>query len=73
MKVLGSIPVKQFFYDDLAELAMPFSLLLLPDNDEVEVPSDPRFQIAKHMNAFVKRAAQVIPLFQVLRFLLMSL
>lgn len=59
MKVLGAVPVKQFFYDDLAELTMPFNLLLQPENDEVEVPSDPRFQMAKHMNAFIKRAAQV--------------
>ncbi|KAJ9215118.1 hypothetical protein DTO166G4_3196 [Paecilomyces variotii] len=58
MKVLGAVPVKQFFYDDLAELTMPFNLLLQPENDEVEVPSDPRFQMAKHMNAFIKRAAQ---------------
>lgn len=59
MKVLGAIPVKQFFYNDLAELTMPFNLLLQPENDEVEVPSDPRFQMAKHMSAFVKRASQV--------------
>ncbi|KAL2222400.1 Mak10 subunit, NatC N-terminal acetyltransferase-domain-containing protein [Thermoascus aurantiacus ATCC 26904] len=57
-KVLGSIPVKQFFYDDLAELVLPCSLLLQPENDDVEMPSNPRFQIAKHMDNFLKRVAQ---------------
>ena len=27
--------------------------------DEIEVPSDPRFQIARQMDAFVKRFSQV--------------
>ncbi|KAL2010798.1 hypothetical protein VTN00DRAFT_3516 [Thermoascus crustaceus] len=58
MKVVGSVPVKQFFYDDLAELVLPFSLLLQPENDEVEMPSDPRFQIARQMANFLRRAAQ---------------
>lgn len=57
--VLGSIPVEQFLQDDLAELVLPSSLLLRASLDEIEVPSDPRFQIAKHMNNFIYRFAQV--------------
>lgn len=57
--VLGSIPVGRFVYDDLAELVLPSSVLLEANVDDVEVPSDPRFQIAKHMDNFVCRFAQV--------------
>ena len=59
MEILGSISVKDFFYQDLAELVLPFSQLLDGENEEIEMPSDPRFQIAKHMDSFIKRAAQV--------------
>ncbi|KAL1970414.1 hypothetical protein VTN77DRAFT_5575 [Rasamsonia byssochlamydoides] len=58
MKVLGSIPLKQFLYDDLAELVLPCSPLLQPENEEVEMPSDPRFQICKSMEGFIKRVSQ---------------
>lgn len=58
MTILGAVPVKQFLYDDLAELVLPGSLLLEANTDEVEVPSDPRFQIAQHMEGFVKRFSQ---------------
>ncbi|KAE8151173.1 amino-acid N-acetyltransferase subunit Mak10 [Aspergillus avenaceus] len=58
MTVLGSVSVKQFLYDELAELVLPSSTLLLANKDETEVPSDPRFQIANHMDLFVKRFAQ---------------
>lgn len=59
MAILGSIPVKQFLYDDLAELVLPSSLLLQANTDDVELPSDPRFQIAQKMDGFVKRFAHV--------------
>jgi hypothetical protein len=59
MTVLGTVPVKQFLYDELAELVLPSSSLLQANTDETEMPSDPRFQIARHMDAFVKRFAQV--------------
>jgi hypothetical protein len=59
MEILGSVPVRDFFYQDLAELVLPFSQLLDVENEEIEVPSDPRFQIATHMDNFIKRAAQV--------------
>jgi hypothetical protein len=58
MTVLGTVPVKQFLYDELAELVLPSSSLLQANTDETEMPSDPRFQIARHMDAFVKRFAQ---------------
>jgi hypothetical protein len=59
MEILGSVSVRDFFYQDLAELVLPFSQLLDVENEEIEVASDPRFQIAKHMDNFIKRAAQV--------------
>lgn len=59
MVILGEVPVKQFLYDDLAELVLPSSMLLQANTDEVELPSDPRFQIAQKMDGFVKRFAQV--------------
>jgi hypothetical protein len=61
MKVLGTVPVKQFLYDELAELVLPFSPLLQSENEEVELPSDPRFQISQSIEGFVKRMAQVRP------------
>ena len=59
MKVLGRMSVKQLLYDDLAELVLPYDLLLDPNNEEIEVPHDPRFQIASRMTAVVVRATQV--------------
>lgn len=59
MSILGAVSVKQFLYDDLAELVLPSSILLQANMDETEMPSDPRFQIAKKMDDFVKRFAQV--------------
>ncbi|OAX84148.1 hypothetical protein ACJ72_01475 [Emergomyces africanus] len=58
MEILGAVDVKDFFYDALAELVLPYSQLLDRKNEEVEAPSNSRFQIAKHMDNFVKRAAQ---------------
>ncbi|EER40483.1 amino-acid N-acetyltransferase subunit Mak10 [Histoplasma capsulatum H143] len=58
MEILGSVDVKYFFFDSLAELVLPHNQLLDRKNEEVEAPSDSRFQIAKHMDNFVKKAAQ---------------
>ncbi|KAJ5103192.1 hypothetical protein N7532_003721 [Penicillium argentinense] len=58
MTILGAVSVKQFLYDDLAELVLPSSVLLQANTFDVEVPSDPRFQIALKMEAFVQRFAQ---------------
>ena len=57
--ILGSISVKEFLYSDLTELVFPSSVLLQSNTDETEMPSDPRFQIARHMDGFVKRFGQV--------------
>jgi len=59
MKILGTMSIKQLLFDDLAEIVLPADLLLDPQNSEVEVPKDPRFQIAKRMDIFVARAGQV--------------
>ena len=59
MKILGTMSIKQLIFDDLAEIVLPTDILLDPQNSEVEVPSDPRFQIAKRMDIFVARAGQV--------------
>jgi hypothetical protein len=60
MTILAAVPVRQFLYDDLAELVLPSSILLRANTDEVELPSDPRFRIAQIMEGFVKRFAQVL-------------
>lgn len=57
--ILGTVPVKDFLYDELAELVLPSNILLEANTEDVEVPSDPRFQIAQKMNGFVKRFSQV--------------
>lgn len=59
MTILGAVPVKEFLYDELAELVLPANILLESNTDEVEVPSDPRFQIAQKMDGFMKRFSQV--------------
>ena len=59
MKILGNMSIKQLLFDDLAEIVLPADILIDPQNGEVEVPRDPRFQIAKRMEIFVGRAGQV--------------
>ena len=59
MTILGAVPVKEFLRDELTELVLPANILLEANTDEVEVPSDPRFQIAQKMDGFMKRFAQV--------------
>ncbi|KAL2834209.1 Mak10 subunit, NatC N-terminal acetyltransferase-domain-containing protein [Aspergillus cavernicola] len=56
--ILGTVPVKQFLYDELAALVLPSNILLEASLDETEVPSDPRFQIAQYMDGFVRRFSQ---------------
>lgn len=57
MRVVGTISLKQFLFDDLEELVLPADVLIDPANSEIETPQDPRFQIAKRMDAFVTKAA----------------
>ncbi|KAL2802492.1 Mak10 subunit, NatC N-terminal acetyltransferase-domain-containing protein [Aspergillus granulosus] len=56
--ILGTIPVKDFLYDELAAIVLPSSILLEASLDETEVPTDPRFQIAQLMDGFVRRFSQ---------------
>ncbi|KAK9855574.1 NatC N(alpha)-terminal acetyltransferase [Penicillium brevicompactum] len=56
--ILGTVPVKDFLFGELAELVLPASILLEANTDDVEVPSDPRFQIALKMDGFMKRFSQ---------------
>ncbi|CEJ61189.1 Putative Amino-acid N-acetyltransferase subunit Mak10 [Penicillium brasilianum] len=53
MTILAAVPVRQFLYDDLAELVLPSSILLRANTDEVELPSDPRFRIAQIMEGLL--------------------
>ena len=59
MRVLGTMSFKQLVFDDLEEIVLPADVLVDSANGDVEVPQDPRFQMAKRMNDFVTRAADV--------------
>jgi hypothetical protein len=59
MKVLGSTSVKSLLYDELADLVLPSSMILRAENEEIEVPTDPRFQIHQSMEDFLVRIAEV--------------
>lgn len=59
MKVLGRMSIKQLLFDDIAEIVLPADPLVDLHYGEVEVPRDPRFQIAKSMDAFVTRVSEV--------------
>ena len=59
MKVLETISLKQFLFDDIEELVLPADILIDPANGNIEVPQDPRFQISRRMDAFVSKAANV--------------
>lgn len=61
---------KQLLFDDLDEVVLPADLLLDLTNGEVEAPQDPRFQIAKNMDAFAIRAAD--PYLDIFRTLCMN-
>ena len=58
MVILGSLSIRQVLDDDLSIVAMPCSRLLDPHNNEIELPSDPRFIMAQQMEIFRQRAAQ---------------
>ena len=59
MRVLDSMSLKQLLFNDLEEISLPADILLDDANNAVEAPQDPRFQIAKQMDEFVQRAADV--------------
>ena len=55
--MLGSMSIRQVLDEDLAVSTLPGSVLLDRGNDEIEVPSDPRFNMACQMEIFRSRAA----------------
>lgn len=57
MVILGTMSIRQVLDDDLAAMVLPASTLLDRDNDEIEVPNDPRFKMAARMEVFRSRAA----------------
>ena len=59
MKVLRSISIKQLLFDDLEEVVLPADILLDPINNDIEAPHDPRFQIARKMEAFLSKLGPV--------------
>ena len=56
----GAISVKQLIVDELRDIVIPIGPLLDPKNEEIEVPTDPRFLINARMNEFISRVGQVI-------------
>jgi len=59
MKVLDRMSIKQLIFSDLAELALPASVLVDPTNDEYEAPQHPRFRINAKMETLISRSADV--------------
>src|SRR5271168_5383200 len=57
MVILGTMPIRQVLDDDLASTVLPASKLLDRENDKVELPHDPRFNMAMRMETFRSRAA----------------
>ncbi|KAL7274555.1 N-alpha-acetyltransferase, non-catalitic subunit [Rhizina undulata] len=58
MKILGSMSIKQLIIDDVKELCHPIYVLFDPQNEKVEAPHDPRFEITKKVDWFVERAGR---------------
>ncbi|KAI9730933.1 MAG: hypothetical protein M1818_008007 [Claussenomyces sp. TS43310] len=58
MIMLGTMSIRQILDDDLASIVLPGDQLLDRANDDVEVPQDPRFNMATRMEIFRSRAAQ---------------
>jgi predicted phosphohydrolase len=57
MIVLGTMSIRQVLDEDLSCTVLPGSQLLDRGNDEIEVPHDPRFNMASKMEIFRSRAA----------------
>jgi hypothetical protein len=57
MIILGTKSIRQVLDGDLASTVLPASTLLDRDNDEIEIPSDPRFSMSSRMEIFRSRAA----------------
>lgn len=57
MIVLGTMSIRQILDDDLRTTVLPSNQLLDRANDEIEVTTDPRHQMAAKMEIFRSRAA----------------
>jgi hypothetical protein len=57
MIILGTKSIRHILDDDLAAIVLPSHKLLDRDNDDIEVPHDPRHQMAVRMETFRVRAA----------------
>ena len=57
MVILGTMSTRQVLDDDLAATVLPAHKLLDRGNDEIEVPHDPRHNMAARMEVFRSRAA----------------
>ncbi|KAG4435336.1 hypothetical protein IFR05_009190 [Cadophora sp. M221] len=57
MTVLGAVSIRRVLDDDLATVVLPSDQLLDQLNDEIEVPHDPRHNMASRMEIFRSRAA----------------
>lgn len=58
MIILGTMSVRQVIDEDLTSIVLPDHQLLDRNNDDIEVPSDPRHNMATRMELFRSRAAQ---------------
>ena len=58
-RVLGTMSFKQLIFDDIEEIVLPADIVIDPSGWDVEAPQDPRFQIAKKMDDFVAKVADV--------------
>lgn len=65
MEILGSMSIRQLLDEDFCIITLPASPFLDRANDDIEVPTDPRVQIAEKMELFRQRAAQ--PYLDILR------
>lgn len=59
MKVLGRTSFKQLIFDDFEETLLAASVLIDPENDQVEAPHHARYKISKEMDGFIRRVADV--------------
>ncbi|CZT12070.1 probable MAK10 Glucose-repressible protein [Rhynchosporium graminicola] len=57
MIILGTMSIRQVLDDDLATVVLPSHKLLDRFNDEIELPHDPRHNMAARMEIFRSRAA----------------
>ncbi|PSS22902.1 hypothetical protein M430DRAFT_33575 [Amorphotheca resinae ATCC 22711] len=57
MIILGTMSIRQIIDEDLASTVLPANKLLDRGNDDIEVPTDPRFNMASRMELFRSRAA----------------